>query len=238
MRFFFLSPFRAVLLPVLIFLWAGRGEAQTFLLGNGYGVHLYQLDAFNQVIERYNQAHVLDAEMPLFGYYLDGYSFQFSLGKKWLMTYGFSSAGKKRKALYSVEGESYTRSLRLRIKSYELGFGYLFKLTEKIALYLGVGGAVDRLKVEGRVYGKGSRKPMWDAVERDWNFSLGPSLMLLLGRPFGLTINPYYRYGLTTAHAESLDRGLNGSAHLPPLDDYTVNLDHYGIRLLFGLQSY
>ncbi len=236
MKLFF--SFRAFFFVVLLCFFAEQAKSQTFLLGNGYGVHLYQLDAFNQVIDRYNQAHVLDAEMPSLGYYLDGYSFRFALGKTWLFTYGFSGASKKREAMYSVEGESYRRSLRLRIKSYSLGLGYLFPLTDKIALYLGVEGAADRLKVEGRIYSPGFRKPEWDVVEADWNFSAGPSLMLLLGKPFGLTINPYYNYSFTTASAESLDQGLNGSAHLPPLADYSVNLDHYGLRLLFSFQTH
>ncbi len=222
---------------LLLFLILPRAQAQTFILGYGYGGHFYELNAVNQIIDRYNNAHLLDAEMAHFGY-LDGGTFQLTMGKKWLFSYVFSAAGRKRTALYSAGGEQYRRALQFKVKSYKLGVGYLFELGEESALYFGLEGGADQLKLQGRAYRTDTRKPEWDVIEKSWHFSAGPSVMIILGKPFGLTINPYYNYAFTVADAESLDKGINGSAQLPPLNDYSVNLHRYGLRLLFCFQSF
>jgi len=162
------------------------------------------------VVPRYNAAHVLEEAMPNFTY-LDGFSFQLTIGKeRWLFSYGTSAGSKVNNLL--VKGK-------------------------RFALVLGAEGIAGRMRLESRVYGVGDGRPEWDEVEKDWNFGASPSLMFIFGKDSGITLVPYYVYYFTDSSADFLDRALNASANLPALENPNVALHHYGLRLMFSFQG-
>ncbi len=213
-------------------------HAQFFHLGYGYNIQFSDFGSFNEVIDRYNAAHVLDEDMPNFTY-LDGFSFQLTMGKKrFLFSYGSSAGTKVRKALYSAaNGKLYRRTLRMRNIDYKLGLGVVLAKSKRFALVLGLEGIAGRLRVDSRVYGAGDGKPDWDEVEKDWNFGASPSLMFIFGKKSGITLVPYYVHYFTDSSADFLDKALNASANLPVLENPNVVLHHYGLRLMFSFQG-
>ncbi len=228
-RFFPVLFFFGLILPL---------QAQFVQIGYGYGIHFYDFGGFNEVIDRYNGAHVLDEAMPDFTY-LDGFSFQFTAGKaRWLFSYGTSAGTKVRKALYTAGNDKfYRRALRMRNIDYKLGIGYLIAKSKRFALVLGLEGIAGRLRVDGRVYGVGDGRPEWDEVEKDWNFGASPSLMFIFGKKSGIAVVPYYVYYFTDSSADFLDKALNASANLPAMENPNVVLHHYGLRLMFSFHG-